>query len=179
MAAAQQLFTERGYQDATIRDIAALARVSVGTVMAVGSKSALLVGLFDQKVLDILEQRDGQDLAGTSSSADPVEQVMALLDPFLRLFRRDQQLAREYGAELMRGEHPSGIFKLAERLKDEIAGVIRAHGDPVHPRDAADAVYLAYVGALFLIGTSPPDAHEGILEQLRSSIHLITEQRGS
>lgn len=47
LASTQHLFATNGFAATTVRQIAADAQVSVGTVMAVGAEEALLVTSFD------------------------------------------------------------------------------------------------------------------------------------
>ena len=82
LQAAERLFQDRGFAATTVRDIAAAADVSVGTVISVGDKRSLLVQVFDSKISAEHEQRP--DVSGghgdDSTCADRLE---LLVRPFV------------------------------------------------------------------------------------------------
>lgn len=154
---AERLFLERGFAATTIRDIAAEAGVSTGTVMSVGDKDGLLVAIFDARIERVHEARASSAAEGAGSSA-----VVELARPFLELFSRDLDLARHYAAILVRGAHESVVFtRLASLLTEELRGVIERSGVARERSTAASrALYLAYIGILFQAagGTIPVDS---------------------
>lgn len=154
LAAADRLFTVQGFAATTIRDIATEAGVSVGTVIAVGDKDALLVQVFDGLIA--ARQHRGADAPAApsppGSAADPAQEILALVGPFVRLFTERAELARAYAAILVRARHSSTLFtELAGALLDEIEQVLLRSGartaDEAAP--AARSLYFAYVGVLF------------------------------
>jgi len=154
VAAASRLFLDRGYRATTVRDVAAAAGVSVGTVMTVGDKDALLVATFDALIGE-LQDGPGEEPTRTGPSAqgtpdDAVEAVLAVVDPFLGLFATHLDLAREYGAVLMTGRHPGGVFgELVPTFLARIQAALEAApGGPRDPAGGARTVYLAYLGSL-------------------------------
>lgn len=121
LRAADVLFQRQGFAETTIRDIAASSEVSVGTVMAVGDKRALLVMIFD-RFIDGLHRRQPLTNGGDGSQVD---RIMGLLDPFIILFTGRSELARAYASVLVAGEHLSSVFtELAETLINEIRAVL-------------------------------------------------------
>jgi AcrR family transcriptional regulator len=181
MVAAERLFVERGFRATTVKAIAAEAGVSVGSVMTVGDKSALLVSMFDRSIAQIHERRSGGDVrlpSGTTTSVR-VDRLITILKPFLSLFETQLELAREYSAVLMSGGHSSAVFQeLAERLMGEISAEladcgIRADRIPAATR----TVYLSYLGALFAwAGSGAPDA-SAATENLRSIFTFVIESK--
>ncbi|WP_193103929.1 TetR/AcrR family transcriptional regulator [Brachybacterium sp. FME24] len=154
LAAADRLFTEQGFAVTTIRDIATEGGVSVGTVIAVGDKDALLVRVFDGLIAAHQHQGSSAPAAPTPSetAADHAQQILALVDPFIQLFTERAELARAYAAILVRARHSSTLFtQLAGELIDEIEQVLLRSGvrsaDDAAP--AARSIYFAYVGVLF------------------------------
>ncbi|WAL39493.1 helix-turn-helix domain containing protein [Brevibacterium sp. BRM-1] len=127
LAAARDLFREAGYAGTTIRQIAQRAGVSVGTVMGVGDKSALLVRSFEDWIAQVHAERTaaGASAAGAVRAAGgaggkkgtrkrvgasrplaPVDAVMALFAPFIEYFGQDLELSRAYAAVLVAGPAP-------------------------------------------------------------------------
>lgn len=151
LTAAEELFGAQGFADTSIRQIAARAGVSVGTVMAAGDKGGLLVGIFDGWIAMVHDLRDSLPVDDSPLSHEAlVAELAATFAPFVTYFAGDQDLAREYAATLVRGRHESTIFRgLGDRLIADVrsllvrAGVARAD-------ETADAVYLAYLGVLML-----------------------------
>jgi AcrR family transcriptional regulator len=148
--AANRLFQERGFAATTIRDVAEASGVSIGSVMATGDKSDLLVRVFDA----LIEAEHAQRDAGDAPAGEPhcVGRVMALVRPFVSLFIGRRELAQAYASILVSGNHTSTLFsELAARLIDEIRAAITQHGctgaTDAAPR--AGALYFAYIGNLF------------------------------
>lgn len=165
---ADALFQARGFASTTIRDIAAAAGVSLGTVMAVGDKNALLVKIFDRHIEGLHNDRPARGEDGTSQAS----QIMALLDPFIDLFTSRHQLARTYASILIAGNHSSAIFtELASMLIEEIRCVV---GGNVPGSEAlARAIYLTYLGSLFAWTADSNSDSTALAEQLRGTITVI------
>jgi len=167
LTAADQLFRQRGFDATTIRDIAEVSGVSVGSVMASGDKNALLVQVFDSLI------EDGH--ARPAAEADPPDscarRILQLVQPFVTLFAERQDLSRTYAAIQVSGRQASPLFtQLAALLIDEIASTLAQHG--CTPSDAIDgtarAIYFAYIGTLFSWS-----ARDTIVEaELLDSLHL-------
>lgn len=160
--AADARFRLRGYPETRIRDIAADAGVSVGTVMAVGDKPALLVGTFDRHIARASRppgsppHADGFGISNAGSDAGSVprhasvtDSVVALLRPFLDFFVSTPALSRHYASILVSGTHNSTLFdELAEQLQHDIATLLRV-ADIAEPDRVARGIYLGYIGVLF------------------------------
>lgn len=176
--AAAELFERRGFAATTIRAIAEAGGVSVGSVMAVGDKDALLVQIFDDLVAR------GQDSATPPDATDDPDTVARLLDlvrPFVTIFTAHPDLARTYASILVSGRHDS-------RLLDELAGLLIARMtvtiDPMtDPATAssnaiARAAYLAYVGTLFSHAATGSDDPAVLTAELRTTFAVICGPRG-
>ena len=171
-----------GYRGSAVRDIAAHAGVSVGTVMQFGGKAGLLVAVVDDWIAAIHRDaaRAHPEGPARQAGADLAEDVSALLRPFLRRFLGEQELSREYAAVLLSGEHRSEVFSgLADTLRTELLAVLGAH-DVVGARadDAVETLYLSYLGLLFTLGGEPhsdPDAElDRALGRLRAVARSLT-----
>ncbi|MFT3860798.1 TetR/AcrR family transcriptional regulator [Micropruina sp.] len=170
LRAAAEMFEARGFADTTIRDIANVCDLSIGTVMSVGDKNGLLLTTFDQQISEIHERRS--DACARQGSI--VDQVAALLDPFIELFTRNPSLARCYASILVAGKNePNAFTELSQTLIAEIEAVLEHGTDHVRSGVAASAraVYFAYLGRLF---SWPPssDADPG---SLKRSIREVVE----
>lgn len=107
LEAASRLLHSKGFQATTIRDIANEAGVSVGTVMSVGDKEALLVELFDGLISERQEKIDGQVfMGGACCGGDAV----AVVEPFAVLFEEHRDLAQTYASIIVSGQHSSVVF---------------------------------------------------------------------
>ncbi|MER6982989.1 TetR/AcrR family transcriptional regulator, partial [Streptomyces carpinensis] len=178
---AERLFRAQGFGATTVRQIAAEAGVSAGTVMSVGDKDALLVAIFDGWIDAVHRARTGDDgTAPAPMSADvAVDAIMALFEPFIRYFAGDEELSREYAAIIVRGAHESAIFRnLALSLITEIAEALaRAGLGGVDSGRAARVVHYAYLGILMTVshGTiQEPDA----VDQLREVVGFVVTHEG-
>ncbi|WP_460944911.1 TetR/AcrR family transcriptional regulator [Okibacterium endophyticum] len=163
-AASEALFRERGFANTTIRDVAAAAGVSVGTVMAVGDKSTLLVAIFDRLIESVHQRRSGIETHGSAS-----DRVMVLLDPFIALFTSRGELARAYASILVAGRHDSTVFtELAAMLVREIRAVFGPGSDTL-----AQAVYRAYLGTLFMWAAGGSDDPVVLREDLHHTLAAL------
>lgn len=153
ITAAARLFQERGFAATTIRDIAAECAVSVGTVMAVGDKNALLIRVVEGQ---IARQHDAAAPDGAERGAeatghgapDVAEAMLGLVDPFLGILFAHPELSRSYVSILVTGRYPSTLFsELTDRLTADFRAVL-----PSGPgrEERARAAYRAYVGTLMM-----------------------------
>jgi AcrR family transcriptional regulator len=173
LAVAEELFGAQGFADTSIRQIAERAGVSVGTVMAAGDKSALLVGIFDGWIAAIHDLRDAAP--ADDSPLDPsnlVAELLATFTPFVTYFAGDEDLAREYAATLVRGRHESTIFRgLGDRLVADVRALL-VRGSVDGAAAVADAIYLAYLGVLMLASHGALDA-DAAAARLEATIRFL------
>jgi len=145
LAAALELFAERGYEGASIREIAARAGLSVpGLYHHYPSKQALLVGITRVIMADLLD-RSRRALAEAGPS--PREQFDAVVESLLRfhMFRREQAFV---ASTEMRSMEPQtrveyvGMRDEQQRMLDAIveAGVRAGEFRMPYPDDASRAV---------------------------------------
>ncbi|MEU6113033.1 TetR/AcrR family transcriptional regulator [Streptomyces sp. NPDC047117] len=183
LGAAEQLFAARGFETTTIREIATDAGVSVGTVMAVGDKAAILVELFDRRIsaLQAARAEDGELRRTAAAHGRLVDEILALFEPFVALFSSDPGLARQYAAALVTGKHEAGVFhELAAVLRREISDVLARGGfAPDAAARGATAIHLAYLGTLFVGAGAGGDDLNGPVEELVSVVEFLTENQES
>lgn len=184
ICAAEELFSTHGYSEATIRDIAERAGVSVGTVMSCGDKEALLVRIFDGLIEAKHTPREGEGAPvmqrmretkhnPTFAPNEATETCLELVKRFLELFTNRLDLARIYASILLSGRHSSEVFQaLGQRLIKEFAQTINAHTHITDPLATAHALHATYIGTLF-IWASSPDRTLDVEAQLRTHFHTI------
>lgn len=172
--AATALFTERGFETTTVRDIAALAAVSPGTVISVGDKNALLIKVYDNLIADQHAQRSRA--ADTGVSGTCVDRLETLVAPFVSMFMDNPSLSRSYASVLVSGTQNSALFtKLADKLITEFATAISAHRctSPTEAQAKSRALYFAYVGTLFTWSAQASADASALQSNLRSTFASI------
>lgn len=173
LKAAERLFVTRGFSATTIRDIAADAGVSVGTVMSVGDKHALLVKVFEKYIAD--EHQQATRISGIPAGGTAQQQVDALVElvtPFVELFLARYELAQHYASMLVGGGQPSNLFQeLGDTLVQEFSQVIGASQGELKGR----ALYCAYVGVLFMASAQGTSDSAGIFSELRQVFSSIVD----
>ncbi len=175
LSAADTLFLTRGFAQTTIREIAEACGVSVGTVMAVGDKDALLVAVLDERIRQVHTQRS--ESQSSDDGLDHVESISRRLEPFVALFTSHPALAREYASILVGGDHRSVVFtELALLLIQEVSVILIASGCTTEERATtiAEAVYFAYIGRLFTWPTDADDDAGRLGQELRRLIAIIS-----
>lgn len=147
LAAAQTLFRRDGFRSTTVRAIAAEADVSVGTVMGVGDKDALLLACYDLWIAE--RHAEAEADLDTDAELTVPQRIGETIASFVALFGDDEELAREYGAILMRGAHRTEVFASLEvALNDAFAQVYVDAGLGERAASAGRATYFAYLGLL-------------------------------
>ncbi len=174
--AAEALFHAQGFKATTVRQIAARAGVSIGTVMAAGDKDSLLVEAMDRRIRLMHQERmlPETGFLAMKAGGNAPEMVAALVQPFMALFAADLDLAREYGAVLMRGRQESEVFgSLARQLKGEFEQAYKLFGlGRQAARAAATATHLAYLGVL-LAWAAGACSQQTAVAQLKESVGAL------
>jgi len=172
LAAADRLFRERGFEAATVRNIADASGMSVGSVMAVGDKNGLLVQIFD----GLIEAGHERPTPDSGDDASCAWRIVDLVRPFVSLFASRQDLSRVYASIQVSGKEPSPLFsRLAVLLVDDIAAAILRHGcTPVEAvAPTAQAIYFAYIGTLFSWSARPTIDENELTDSLHATFAAI------
>ncbi|WP_103061844.1 TetR/AcrR family transcriptional regulator [Actinomyces qiguomingii] len=175
LASSRRLFEKKGFNATTIRDIAADAGVSVGTVMYVGDKSSLLVACFDERIEALHTSRPpaSRTQVRAEGGGDGTEALLGVLLPFIELFGRNPDLARSYGAVLISGAHGSRVFdELREDLINELQDVfVTITGcSTTAAKQRATTTYLAYLGALLEWASTPGAETSRLTDRVRNAV---------
>ncbi|MFT3859984.1 TetR/AcrR family transcriptional regulator [Micropruina sp.] len=166
---AAELFEAKGFTETTIRDIATACGLSIGTVMSVGDKNGLLLATLDHQINEIHERRADTPVLAVGV----VDQIAALLDPFVDLFTRNPRLARSYASILVAGENePTAFTELSQTLIAEIEAVLD-HGNSSGVSASARAVYFAYIGRLFSWSPSNDTDPDSLKQSIRKVVEAI------
>lgn len=156
--AARAVFCRRGYQSATTREIAALARVANGTLFRYASnKRELLLMIINDDLDDLTEQRQR---APARKGHDLREQIMEFYRPRYEYFARYPLLSRPFVSEAFHfmSAHPSEVGPEARRNRARRAELLadlqdifeRAAGQgrrPAPPKLLAELVHAVYLSA--------------------------------
>jgi AcrR family transcriptional regulator len=186
LSAARSRFSREGFEQATIRSIAADAGVGVGTVLLYAeSKHGLLHAVWREVASGVLEQ-------ALESAVDKplLDGAMLLFEPFLRAYAADLPLARVVIKELpwLEGrafeQHQPDLTRFVSALSalvsaGQVEGRVRARLDPGVA--AAVLFSLYYSACLELTTPNGTPAVEVVLRNLRERLQAVvsgwTEER--
>ncbi|THA34550.1 TetR/AcrR family transcriptional regulator [Streptomyces sp. A1277] len=175
--AAAQLFAEHGFQSTTVRQIAAEAGVSVGTVMAVGDKESLLSLVFDQAIADRIPPPPAPPEAGAPAPS-AVAYLSHYFDPFLGLFAENDDLARAYFRTLARGKDENAALGALRTLTEDnlTAAMVNAGADETHARLGAQVLFAGYLGELMLLAAGSTDPRQAAARIGRTAAFVAAQE---
>lgn len=173
LTAARRLFTQKGMEECTIRDIARNAGVSPASVVVhFKSKTALLEEALNRDIAKALSAL----LASIPQEVELLDRLMHLAQGFFRLYDQNRNLYRA----LIRStifepvsETPN-ITNLSERYIRFLSGLMeeeKARGlirPEVDTQVAAGAVFSLYIGALIMLFRQPETPVTSIADALRA-----------
>jgi len=177
-SAAGELFRTRGFDATSVRDIAAAAGVSVGTVALAGDKATLF--------LDVMEENAFALVGGAVERlrSEPVEtsltlaaEIWGVFEPSLTRVAENPELTRAYLIAYLRAD---GAHATSEGQVDVICAGLAARcvehsgGEPGAPEAllAASAIYAVFFSVTFALAVGVGSAAE-MAQGLRD---LITAQ---
>jgi AcrR family transcriptional regulator len=175
MAAARELFAERGVSGVTTQQIADRADVAIGTLYRyAATKAELLIMVQNEKFAAAID--DGLAAANAAAGRGELEAVVALVRPVVACVREQVENGRMYLHELVFGD-PAEPYRraglaLAARIEDGIAGLV-ARDEYIR---AADPATLARVitAIIHMSTTAIVYLHrsdEAVLADIRDQIH--------
>ena len=145
LAAALAAFVEKGYDGASIREIASRAGLSVpGLYHHYPSKQALLVGLTNVVMRDLL---DRSRAAVSEAGPTPGERFDAVIESLLRfhMYRREQAFVASRETRSMEPESRQAYIALRDEQQEMLDDIVRdgvaaGHFRTPFPEDASRAV---------------------------------------
>ena len=179
LLAATHLFSTKGYAETTMEDVAASARLAVGTLYNYfRSKSELLLAILRRETEELLAaaQRQLDD-----PSDDPTDAIAGVIDAYLGVFaHHDRKLWRDLFAAAIAEPSTIGaaafradlqligqLTSLLERLRDR--GMLGAH---VEPGRSAIALYGTYFVWLTVSLVDEGVTVERLREEVRRGVEI-------
>lgn len=182
MEAGKHIFSEKGYQQASMAEIAKDAGVGTGTIYNYfPSKGALLLRIFTEEA----EEMKGAFDDPYEDEGDLVQSVIGAMHGLTEFF---QHYPKEFWRELfhvMTEEVEEsirlrqGLFGIDEEMMKWIMFMIGSHSDcflvKVDPQEAAYAIYSAAMSDTMFYMYNEAMSHEEYKEQLSSHIRFLFE----
>lgn len=177
MAAAGQVFAERGYEGATMVDVARAAGFSkAGVYHYFGSKEHLLHGLLKTSLEEVVEDLSRADPGPT---ADPARRMGLLIEAYVRSFTSRLRVITPLllRLELLRPQWREEVKTLERRIVSRFAEAAEALGRPLSPRATA---FLVLGAANWTYYWYDPDGDVSVDELARGAAAVFTgEAAGS
>lgn len=179
-SAAGELFRTRGFDATSMRDIAAAAGVSVGTVALAGDKATLFLDVMEENAFALVGgalERLSDEPVGASLTLGA--EIWGVFEPSLTRVAENPELTRAYLIAYLRAD---GAHATSAGQVDVICAGIAARcvqhsgGEPGTPEAlfAASAIYAVFFSATFALAVGVGSAAE-MAHGLRD---LITAQTG-
>ncbi|WIY81719.1 TetR/AcrR family transcriptional regulator [Propionimicrobium sp. PCR01-08-3] len=178
LAAATELFAEKGYSAVTTAEIASAADVGVGTLFRyAGSKAELLVSVMNQRFSDGIE-------AGLSEAAEGrtiQESVLAILHPLAEASMAHPENMIAYEREALFGseERRKQATDSVSQVEQAILEVLRLHN--ATPRnlatkleDIAHTIYAVLYLDIVKVGAGRAQVDD-LPNQIRTSVNYLVE----
>ncbi|MGG4167692.1 TetR/AcrR family transcriptional regulator [Rossellomorea vietnamensis] len=184
MESAKNIFSQKGFETASMVEIAKDAGVGTGTIYNYfPSKGALLLRIFTEEAEEMKEAL--QDPFSSQESGDLVESVIGAMQGFAEFF---QHYPKAFWRELfhvMTGEVEEsirlrqGLFGIDEEMMKWVMYMIESHSDcfvvEVDPQEAAYAIYSAAMSDTILYMYNEEMDLEAYKEQLARHIRFLFE----
>jgi AcrR family transcriptional regulator len=137
LAAAGQVFAQRGYEGATMLDVAHAAGFSkAGVYHYFASKEHLLHGLLKESLEQVVADLAAAD---PGDKSEPAERMATLVDAYVRSFSSRLRVVTPLllRLDLLRPEWRAEVKALERQIVDRFADAAGALGHPISPRAAA------------------------------------------
>jgi AcrR family transcriptional regulator len=180
-AAARELFSKLGYEEATLRQIAKRAHVGLGTLFNYADDKRDLVFLIFNEELDAIAERAAKSVRSEDHCLD---QVVAFFRVYYREFSKEPMLSRILLQELTfysHGKQAAQFQKHRVGLVGRIEAVVGAaqHAKRIRSSESpsliAQHIFFLYSTAVrYWIGGEDPDPDKGI-EDFRDLMRLQIE----
>jgi len=170
LAAAGQVFAQRGYEGATMLDVAQAAGFSkAGVYHYFASKEHLLHGLLEGSLREVVFDLEAAD---PGAAVEPAERLAVLVDAYVRSFSTRLRVVTPLllRLELLRPEWQGEVKALERQIVDRFADAAGALGHPVSPRAAA---YLVLGAANWTYYWYDPDGDLSIEDLARGAASVF------
>ena len=170
LAAAGQVFAQRGYEGATMLDVARAAGFSkAGVYHYFASKEHLLHGLLEGSLREVVCDLEAAD---PGAVAEPAQRLAVLVDAYVRSFSTRLRVVTPLllRLELLRPEWQAEVKALERQIVDRFADAAGALGHPVSPRAAA---YLVLGAANWTYYWYDPDGDLSIEDLARGAASVF------
>ena len=174
MAAATELFAERGVDEVTTQEIADKADIGAGTLFLYAkTKGELLLLVQNSTYAEALVQ--GKQAA--EGLTDPLDAVMAIVRPVVECNRKQVDNGRTYLREIVFGDpaepHHREALGLSVQTEEAIVAVLLRD-----ERTARDAVALAHiVSAIMFVAMAPTinsaNPVDDVVQEIRAQVRVI------
>ena len=173
-SAAGELFRTRGFDATSVRDIAAAAGVSVGTVALAGDKATLFLDVMEENAFALvggaLKRLSGEPVGTTTLAAE----IWGVFEPSLTRIADNPELTRAYLIAYLRtdGTHANSAGQIDAICAGLAARCVKhSGGEPGLPEAllVASAIYAVFFSATFALAVGVGSAGEGLRD-------LITAQ---
>jgi AcrR family transcriptional regulator len=174
MAAATELFAERGVDDVTTQEIADKADIGAGTLFLYAkTKGELLLLVQNSTYAEALVR--GKQAA--EAVADPLDAVMAIVRPVVECNRKQVDNGRTYLREMIFGDpaepHHGEALGLSQQTEEAVAAILRRDGrrtaqDAAARARVVSAIMFVSMAASFNADRPVEDIVGEIQEQVRS-----------
>ena len=178
--AARSAFLDKGFEGATLRDIATDADVAFGTLFLYAkNKQDLLLLLFDEELPEVTQRA----FERATAELPFVDQLVAFFSEFYEFFKATPSLSRDMMREntFTNGIVSARIWEGVKDTEETLARLVaRAQADDlvspnVAPGLVAHVLFSLYrVEIRFCLDASPPDV-TGSLDTLRQQFVVVTD----
>ena len=158
--AAERLFAERGYDGASVRDIAAGASAQIASIsFHHGSKEALFERVVERRALELSQMRlDALESAKSHGKPLTLEDILsAFLRPYLDKADAGDPQWLAYARLVAMVSADARWHAISERCFDPTAGIFIAESEHVFPKADRSAIAVAFVfsvSAMLSLSTS-------------------------
>ncbi|WP_347042411.1 TetR/AcrR family transcriptional regulator [Brachybacterium nesterenkovii] len=142
LAAARELFRDRGYEGTSMGEVARRADVAAGTVFQYAATKTELLMMVTASLwpaLAVAGEGDRTETAGSAEDTGSGERILGLIDPFLDVVRSYPEQTTWVAREILFGDHGphrAEVLARVEELETTIAGHLaqapRPGGDDEH-----------------------------------------------
>ncbi|WP_277212724.1 TetR/AcrR family transcriptional regulator [Isoptericola croceus] len=175
VAAASELFAERGVDDVTTQEIADRADIGAGTLFLYAkNKGELLLLVQNSTYAEALEQGK----AAATAITDPLDAVMAIVRPVVQCNRKQVDNGRTYLREIIFGDpeepHHREALALTVQTEAAIAAVLLRDGRASAQQAATRAHIVSAIMFVSMAATiNAADPVDDLVQEIRDQVQVL------